>query len=146
MVARGTWRWEHVKVLIFPLSQQNTRQGHQRTWGWERQYWMYEEKVRHSPLGKWEEEGARGNYDHTVTQQHERASLNPVVMNFKREQWAKLCVVFFFFFFPPAMCYHGELDLSRILWKEKNKRRGGQVSWGCILGGVPMVGTTAFGI
>lgn len=47
---------------------------------------MYEEKGRHSPLGKWEEEGARGNYDHTVTQQHERASLNPAVMNFKQEQ------------------------------------------------------------
>ena len=45
---------------------------------------MYEEKVRHSPLGQWEEGGARGNC--MITQQHERAGLNPVVMNFKREQ------------------------------------------------------------
>ena len=40
---------------------------------------MYEEKVRRSPLGKWEEEGTNC----MITQQHERASLNPVVMNFK---------------------------------------------------------------
>lgn len=45
---------------------------------------MYEEKVRRSPLGKWEEEGTRENC--MIIQQHERASLNPVVMNFKGEQ------------------------------------------------------------
>lgn len=39
------------------------------------------EKVRPSPLGKWEEEGTTESS--MITGQHERANLNPMVTNFK---------------------------------------------------------------
>lgn len=47
-------------------------------------------KVWNSPLGKWEKERTRENS--MIIWQHERASLDPVVMNSKWEQWARVCV------------------------------------------------------
>lgn len=95
------------------VSQKSTKQGHQWKWGWERRYGMYEERGGSETYSS-QERGRRKGPQKVVWSPGSMKgwTWTTMVINFKWIQWAKLCISL-----QPCS-------------PERDRRRGGQVSWG----------------